>query len=298
MNIVVAGASGFVGSALARSLLVEGHRVTGLGTSARHPMESESGFNWISADTIRGGAWQEAVRDADAVVNLTGRTIFKRWTRRYKKVLLDSRVLTTRNIVEAMRRGGQVLVSASAIGYYGDRGDEALDEMVPPGDDFLADLSVGWEHAALSAQNQGVRVAVMRFGVVLGNGGGALAQMLPVFRRFAGGPLGSGSQWFSWIHMTDLLNIVHYLLEDKAAVGVYNAVAPGTIRHKAFVRCLAKELNRPAVVWTPAPALRLMLGEMAGVLLGSQKVHPKRLMDAGFEFRFSDAASALKDLVN
>jgi uncharacterized protein (TIGR01777 family) len=297
MNVVVAGASGFVGTALARSLLERGHRVTGLGTSDRHPMQAERRFEWVRADMTRGGAWQESVRQADAVVNLAGRTIFKRWTRRYKQRIVDSRILTTRHIAEAMDRGGQTLVSTSAIGYYGDRGDASLDESASAGDDFLARLSVDWEREALAAQNHDVRVAVMRFGVVLGRGGGALAQMLPAFRRFAGGPLGSGRQWFSWIHMADLLGIVHYLLDTDEASGVYNAVAPGTVRQKAFARCLAAVLGRPAVVPAPAPALRLIMGEVAGVLLASQKVTPRRLMAAGFDFQYPEVRSALTDLV-
>jgi len=297
MHIVVAGASGFVGKALARSLLERGHRVTGLGTSVRHPLQSAIGYEWISADTTRRGAWQDAVRAADAVVNLTGRTIFKRWTRRHKERIVGSRIRTTRNIVACMDRGGQTLVSTSAIGYYGDRGDDTLDEWAPPGDDFLARLSVDWEHAALAAQGQGVRVAVMRLGVVLGKGGGALAQMLPVFRRFAGGPLGSGRQWFSWIHMTDLLGIVHYLLDAGQASGIYNAVAPGTVRQKDFACCLARVLGRPAILPAPAPALRLLMGAVASVLLASQRVRPGRLIAAGFDFQFPDVRPALADLV-
>ena len=297
MNIVIAGASGFVGTALARSLLAAGHRVTGMGTSVRHPMQTEAGFTWVRADTTRGGDWQYAVQQADAVVNLAGRTIFKRWTRRYKRDIVDSRVLTTRHIVESMDRGGQILVSTSAIGYYGDRGDETLDERASPGDDFLAHLAVDWEHAALAAQGQGVRVTVMRFGIVLGIGGGALAQMLPAFRRFAGGPLGSGKQWFSWIHMADLLGIIHYLLEQEETSGIYNAVAPGTVRQLTFARCLAGLLGRPAIMPAPAPALRLMMGEVAKVLLASQRVRPARLLDGGFDFQFPEVKPALAELV-
>ena len=297
MKLVIAGASGFVGSALTRVLLDAGHLVTGLGTSTVHPLESTAGFTWQVADTTRPGDWQAAVADADAVVNLAGRTIFKRWSRAYKAQLVDSRVLTTRNIVSAMTGDNRILISTSAVGYYGDRGDQTLTELSPPGTDFLARLSVDWENAALDAEKRSHRVAIMRFGVVLGAGGGALAQMLPAFRMFAGGPLGRGRQWFSWIHLADLLSAVQFLLEHEHAQGPYNFCSPGAVRQKDFARALGKALGRPAVVPAPSLALRLMMGEMAGVLLASQNVRPERLIADGFTFRFADVDTALADLL-
>ena len=192
----------------------------------------------------------------------------------------------------------KILISTSAVGYYGSRGDQALPEQSTPGADFLARLSVDWEESALAAEEQGVRVAIMRFGVVLGAGGGALAQMLPVFRRFAGGPLGSGRQWFSWIHMADLLAAIQFLLDRDHARGIYNFCAPGAVRQKDFARALGAALGRPAVVPAPSLALRLMMGEVAGVLLASQRVRPDRLIADGFSFRFADVDSALADLVS
>jgi hypothetical protein len=238
------------------------------------------------------------VSQADAVVNLAGRTIFKRWSRAYKAQIVDSRVLTTRNIVSAMNGEGKILISTSAVGYYGSRGDQALDEHSTPGNDFLARLSVDWEETALDAEKQGVRVAIMRFGVVMGAGGGALAQMLPAFRMFAGGPLGSGRQWFSWIHMADLLAAIQFLLDRENARGPYNFCAPGAVRQKDFAKALGAALGRPAVVPAPSLALRLMMGEVSGVLLASQKVRPDRLIADGFTFRFADVDSALADLVS
>ncbi|MCB2145672.1 MAG: TIGR01777 family oxidoreductase [Deltaproteobacteria bacterium] len=298
MKIAITGASGFVGTALTRLLLDAGHGVTGLGTSTSHPLQSVAHFTWVSADTTLAGTWQTAVSQADAVVNLAGRTIFKRWSRAYKARIVDSRILTTRNIVSAMDGEGKILISASAVGFYGSRGDQPLTEHSTPGTDFLAGLSVDWEEAALEAEKQGVRVAIMRFGVVLGAGGGALAQMLPAFRMFAGGPLGSGRQWFSWIHMADLLAAIQFLLDRENARGPYNCCAPGAVRQKDFARALGAALGRPAVVPAPSLALRLMMGEVAGVLLASQKVRPDRLIADGFAFRFADIDSALADLVN
>jgi uncharacterized protein (TIGR01777 family) len=297
MKLVIAGASGFVGSVLTRVLLDAGHVVTGLGTSTVHPLESTAGFTWQVADTTRPGDWQAAVADADAVVNLAGRTIFKRWSKAYKAQLVDSRVLTTRNIVSAMTGDNRILISTSAVGYYGDRGDQTLTELSPPGTDFLARLSVDWENAALDAEKRSHRVAIMRFGVVLGAGGGALAQMLPAFRMFAGGPLGRGRQWFSWIHLADLLSAVQFLLGHEHAQGPYNFCSPGAVRQKDFARALGTALGRPAVVPAPSLALRLMMGEMAGVLLASQNVRPERLIADGFTFRFADVDTALADLL-
>jgi uncharacterized protein len=297
MKIVIAGASGFVGTALTRSLLAAGHEVTGLGTSNAHQLESTGHFTWQVADTTRAGTWQVAVGQADAVINLAGRTIFKRWSRGYKNQIVDSRILTTRNIVNAMKDKNRILISTSAVGYYGSQGDRVLTEQSHPGTDFLARLSVDWEDAAQEAQTQGVRVAIMRFGVVLDTGGGALAQMMPAFRMFAGGPLGCGRQWFSWIHMSDLLAGIQFLLAHPDARGPYNFCAPGAVRQKDFARSLGAALGRPAFIPAPSLALRLMMGEMAGVLLASQRVHPDRLIADGFTFRFPDVDSALADLV-
>jgi hypothetical protein len=297
MKIVITGASGFVGTALSRFLLDGGHAVTGLGTSRVHPLESMARFTWCSADTTRPGAWLEVVGEADAVINLAGRTLFKRWTRDYKKQLVDSRVQTTRHVADAMAGDGTPLISASAVGYYGNRGDETLTEQSPPGSDFLARLSFDWEDAAMAAEKRGVRVAIMRLGVVLGVGGGALARMLPAYRKFAGGPLASGRQWFSWIHMADLLAAVQFVIEHEDARGAYNFCAPAPVRQKEFARTLGRILGRPAVVPAPSLALRLMLGEVAGTLLASQKMVPGRLIAEGFAFRFTDVESALADLI-
>ena len=297
MKIAIAGASGFVGSALVRFLLDKGHTVSGMGTSPAHPLQGVPGFTWIRADTTLPGAWQAAINDADAVINLAGRTIFKRWSRTYKAKIVNSRVQTTRHIVAAMSGGPGVLLSTSAVGYYGDRGDEPLTEASTPGTDFLARVAVDWESEAREAEKAGVRVAIMRFGVVLGRGGGALARMLPGFRSFAGGPVGSGRQWFAWIHLADLMAAAAFLLHSDGARGAYNFCAPGIVRQKAFARALGGVLGRPAVVPLPSLPLRVVLGEVAGVLTASQNAIPRRLLDAGFVFRYGDVHAALADLV-
>ncbi len=297
MKIAIAGASGFVGTALVRFLLANGHTVTGLATFGTHHPPAISGCTWIRADTTRRGEWQAGINAADAVINLTGRTIFKRWTSTYKTEMIDSRVKTTRHIVAAMRGGPRVLLSTSAVGYYGDRGDESLTEASAPGSDFLARLAVDWEAEARAAEPEGIRVAIMRFGVVLGRGGGALAQMLPAFRRFAGGPIGRGRQWFPWIHLADLLAAVDHLLHRTHAQGAYNVCAPGIVRQKEFARALGEALGRPAVTTVPPLALRVMLGAVAGTLTASQKAVPQRLLADGFTFRFGDLSAALADLV-
>lgn len=298
MKITIAGASGFVGTALSRALLETGHAVTGLGTSRSHPLQANAHFTWISADTTLAGDWQTAVSQADAVVNLAGRSIFKRWTRSYKEQIVDSRILTTRNLVSAMAGRDKTLVSTSAVGYYGDRGDETLTEHSPAGSGFMARLCVDWEKEAMAAAKQGVRVAIMRFAVVLGTDGGALAQMLPAFRMFVGGPLGSGRQWFSWIHIADLLAAVQLLLEKDKAAGPYNFCSPGAVRQKDFAGALGTALGRPAMLPAPSFALRLMMGEVAGVVLSSQKMRPDRLLADGFSYRFTDVDNALADLVS
>lgn len=298
MNITITGASGFVGKALTRRLLESGHSVTGLGTSRTHPLQAMPGFSWISADTAQAGDWQAAIASADTVVNLAGRSIFKRWTRAYKSRIEGSRLKTTANVVDAMTGSSQTLISTSAVGYYGNRGEETLTETSPAGDDFLARLAVDWEKQALDAEQQGVRVAILRFGVVLGVGGGALAQMLPAFRNFAGGPIGRGTQWFAWIHMSDLLDVIELLLDDDQMHGPYNACSPGMVRQREFASALGKVLGRPALVPVPKLALRMMLGELAGVLLASQRVKPERLLDCGFSFRYADVEHALADLVS
>jgi uncharacterized protein (TIGR01777 family) len=298
MKILITGVSGFIGGHLARTLAADGHQITGIGGRKAPAGLDLERIDYIGADTTRPGAWQDKVASADVLINLAGRTIARRWTSAYKKEIHASRIQTTRNLVAAMAPGGrQVLLSASAVGYYGDGGETELTEAAPAGEGFLAELAAGWEQAAQGAADRGARVCRMRFGVVLGTDGGALAQMLPAFRRGLGGPLGGGRQWFSWIHVHDLVSAVVYLMTATDIDGPVNLVAPQPVRQRDLARDLGRRLGRPAFVPAPGPMLRLVLGELAATLLASQRVIPQRLAAANFKFRYPDIDSALAALV-
>jgi uncharacterized protein (TIGR01777 family) len=296
-NIVIAGASGFIGRILAKRLLGSGNRVAGLGTSQRSPLAGvDERFTWISADTTAPGKWQKALEKADIVINLTGRNIFSYWTKRYKNAIYDSRVKTTKNIADALSGSGQVLLNASAVGVYGDCGDDMLTEDRPAGRDFLARVCRDWEDEAQKAVDKGVRLAVMRLGVVLGSGG-ALEKMLPAFKLFLGGPLGNGQQWFPWIHIDDLARAVDFLIDTPEASGAFNFTGPKPVRQKEFARALAACLHRPSIMPAPAVMIRLVMGELGASLLQSQKAVPGRLSDLGFTFRYPDVGTALAQIL-
>lgn len=298
MNIVVTGGSGFIGANLCGVLIAAGHTVTALGTRNRHRLEGTPNFNYLNADTTQTGAWQQEIRGMNAAVNLAGRTIFHRWTDRYKEEIYNSRIRTTRNLVDAISgQGPMVLVNASAVGYYGDRGDTVLTEDAAAGNDFLARVSTDWEATARMAQGKGARVVLTRFGVVLGKGGGALEKLVPAFKMMAGGPIGDGSQWFSWIHLEDLLRCIRFVLENETAEGPFNFVSPGVLRNREFVQALASVLRRPAFIPAPAFMIRAALGEMASVVLSSQRCRPERLQSMGFTFQYPELTGALKQLL-
>ncbi|WDP89142.1 MAG: TIGR01777 family protein [Desulfobacter sp.] len=292
-KIMITGASGFVGRYLALALLEQGHHVTGLGTSSRHPFEQKyDEFKWVCADTSLPGPWQEGVAGADIIINLAGRSIFHPWTKAYKQAIYDSRVLTTRNLVSAMgEEWSGLLLSASAAGFYGDRGDTLVSETEPCGEDFLARVCRDWEAAAARAEKKGAKVALMRFGVVLGRGG-ALNVMGKAFKFFVGGPLGSGRQWFPWIHIEDLGRAVAFLMAEGAG-GTFNFTGPQPLRQKEFARALGRAMNRPAFMPAPSFMVKLVMGELGASLLQSQKVLPTALESAGFSFRYHAAEKAL-----
>ncbi len=296
-TIFITGASGFVGSFLAEKLLTQGYRVCGSGTSDRHSLsEIHDRFVWLQADTTKPGLWQEEVGNADAVINLAGRSIFAYWTGARKKQIYDSRILTTRHLVEAMKPG-TVLLSTSAAGIYGNAGETELVEQADPGNDFLARVCIDWEQEAFEALEKNVRVAVMRFGVVLGRGG-ALSKMLPAFKWMMGGPLGSGMQWFPWIHVQDLYRAAVYLMEHDSLSGAFNFVSPGNVRYKTFARALGKTVHRPAFMKVPALAVKVFMGEMGASFLNSQKAVPEKLLAEGFTFDFPDLSAALENILN
>jgi uncharacterized protein (TIGR01777 family) len=297
MNVVVTGGSGFVGTYLSSHLLKAGHRVTAIGTRSAYDGVDHPDFTYLSADTTRPGPWQEVAAAGEWLFNLAGRTIFQRWSKSHKQQIYDSRILTTRNLVAALTdRSHAVLVSTSAVGYYGDRGDEELIESSPPGRGFLSVLAKDWEAEALAAEAKGARVAVARFGIALGRDGGALAKMVPAFRSFLGGPLGNGRQWFPWIHVHDMVAALAFLAAGDGRCGEYNICAPHPVRNGRMADALGKALGRPAAMTAPAFMLKMMMGEMAGVLLGSQRTLPERLRQAGFQFAFPRIGSALEHL--
>jgi uncharacterized protein len=297
MQLLITGGTGFVGSHAKAHFLAQGHEVTLLGTRPAPEGIEGSRCRYIQADTTEPGEWQQAVGQADLILNLAGRTIFRRWTRRYKAQIRDSRIRTTQNLVDALKPGRPaVLISTSAVGYYGDGGDAELTEEAPRGDDFLAALARDWEAAAMEAVAKGARVVITRFGIVMGRGG-SLAKMVPAFRAFMGGPLGTGQQWFPWIHMEDLVAGLDFLYRHPELNGVFNLCGPHPVRNRAFAQQLGKALDRPAVVPVPTLALKLMMGELADTLLASQRALPAKLLAAGFQFKYPHLDTALADLL-
>ena len=298
MKIFITGGSGFVGTNLASYLLERGHSIIAVGTSSAHKVIQHDEFHYISADTTRQGGWQDALKDVDAVINLAGKNIFKRWTDTYKDQIYNSRILTTRNLVEAITgRKDIIFCSTSAVGYYGDRADEVLKEDAVTGNDFAAKVCRDWEKEAFQAETKGVRVAAMRFGVVLGKNGGALAKMVPAFKSFAGGPLGSGLQWFPWIHMDDLTVAMVFILENSDAKGPFNFCSPNPVRNRDFADALGHVLNRPSVLRAPSFMIRMVMGEMGKSLMSSQRAIPDKLLKQGFTFQYSVINKALHDLL-
>jgi len=297
MKVFITGGLGFVGSSLSKRLAVEGHEVTVVDIAPRPPDNFNDRTRYVSADTTVPGPWQKAAAEADLIINLAGASIFRRWNDDYKKLLRDSRILTTKNLVDAIEPDSTTaLISTSAVGYYGFRQDEELDESGRPGDDFLAQLCVDWEAAALEARKKGSRVVLTRFGLVLGPGGGALGQMLPVFKSFIGGPIGSGGQWFSWIYVNDLLRAFEFVIHDSSIKGPVNFCAPVPVTNRDMARALGKVLKRPSFIKTPAFALKAVFGEFGSVLTEGQRVVPKKLMDRGFSFDYARIEEALRQV--
>ncbi|GIV20264.1 MAG: epimerase [Armatimonadota bacterium] len=299
MRVIIAGGTGFIGKALCRELLLAGHEVAVLtrdAARARGRVPQGAGITQWSPEQPDG--LLQVLSDADAVVNLSGESVAaRRWTPEFKQKLLDSRVNSTRALVQAMRQATPrpaVLVNASAVGIYGDRGEEELTEASPPGAGFLADLAVRWEQAAEEAREAGVRVVKLRIGIVLGEGGGALEKMLLPFRFFVGGPFGSGRQWFPWVHLDDVTGLILHVLQEQRVDGAVNTVAPGIVRLGEFCKVLGRVMGRPS--WLPVPgfALRLVVGELGETLLWSQRVVPRLALQTGYAFRYPQLEEALR----
>lgn len=310
-RVCITGGTGFVGSALTRHWLERGADVTIISRAAAQAAPARAGgpdgaatARRVSWDDEAG--WRQAVAGADVIVNLAGATISRRWTPAYKQEILNSRLRVTRRLVEALgapealdRPTGRrpVLISASAVGYYGPAGDQPLTERTTPGDDFLATVSARWEAAARPAEDLDVRLVLLRIGLVLGREGGVLPRMLLPFRIGLGGALGSGRQWVSWIHIDDLCRLMIFAAEHPEFSGPLNATAPEPVTNEELTRAIARTLRRPAFMRVPAPVLRMVLGEMATLLLDGQRVMPQRAQEAGFEYRFPTIDAALRDLL-
>ena len=299
MKVFITGGSGFVGRHLASLFRSRGHHVTAVGTRPDPPKFEAPGVAYLSADTTESGDWQTVLAESDVVYNLAGKSIFSRWTRSYKRELYDSRILTTRNVVAALAGDRPItLVSASAPGFYGDCRDKVLTESAKAGNDFLAGIALDWEQEALRARSDSVRVAVSRLGIVMGADGGALQQMIPSFRMFLGGAVGSGRQWFPWIHMDDLLAAMVYFAERDELEGIFNLSAPNPVRYKELAQTLGSVLKRPSILSAPGFMVRMALGEFGGTLLNSHRMVPQRLLDSGFKFRYPHLKPALEELLH
>jgi uncharacterized protein (TIGR01777 family) len=298
VKVLVSGSTGLIGSALVSALARDGERVVRLVRSPVEDREAELRWDPTGAD-LDAGRLREL--GPDAVVHLAGESIGGRWTAARKARIRDSRVQGTRLLSEriaSLERRPGVLVCASAVGYYGDRGDEVLDESSRPGSTFLAQVTQAWEAAAEPARAAGIRVVNLRLGIVLSKRGGALGRMLPLFRLGLGGPLGSGRQYMSWVALDDVVDVIRHALVTATLDGPVNTASPNPVTNREFARTLGRVLGRPAVMPAPAFALRLVLGELGGELLGGQRVDPGRLLASGYEFRNPQLEPALRAILD
>jgi uncharacterized protein (TIGR01777 family) len=304
MKVAITGATGFVGSRLVERLQAEGHQVLVLARNFQRAMQMfpQSAFpvvEVISYNSLESGEWQKSLSGCDSVVNLAGEPISERWTATHKQSILDSRVVGTQKLVEAIAQANpkpQVLVNASAIGFYGTSETATFDETSAAGNDFLADVCQQWEAEAQKVKDAGVRLVILRLGIVLGMGG-AIAKMLTPFKLFAGGPIGSGQQWFSWIHREDVITLILQALTQPNIEGVFNATAPNPVRMTEFCNTLGEVINRPSWLPVPAFAIEALLGDGAIVVLEGQQVLPQRTQAIGFEYQYPTLKPALEEVL-
>ncbi len=300
MQIIITGGSGLIGRALACSLANDGHEVIVLSRNPRAVKNLPKGARAEKWDgkTVQG--WGQFANGADAIVNLAGATISERWSEAHKQEIRESRVNAGRAIVEAVKaaeKKPRVVIQSSAVGCYGPRGDEEITEEANAGNDFLAGICKDWEASTSELDGMGIRRVIIRTGVVLDKNGGALPRMVMPVKLFVGGPLGSGQQYFPWIHLQDEVTAIRWLIDNAQARGVYNLSAPKPVTNKEFTRALGKVLGRPTFMPVPAFAMRAMFGEMSTLLLDGQREIPARLLKEGFKFKFTDAEAALRDVL-
>jgi uncharacterized protein (TIGR01777 family) len=306
MKVAITGATGFVGSRLVERLQAEGHQISVLTRSVEQakrvfPTAVFPNVEIVAYSPLESGNWQRSISGCDAVVNLAGAPIAEsRWTPERKQEISDSRKIGTRKIVEAIAQANPkptVLINSSAIGFYGTSETATFEESAKPGSDFLAQVCQDWENEAERVKSSGVRLVILRTGIVLGMGG-AIAKMLLPFRMFAGGPIGSGRQWFSWIHRDDLVSLILQALTQTDMAGTYNATAPNPVRMAELCQALGQVMNRPS--WLPVPdfALEALLGDGAQVVLQGQQVLPKRTELSGFKFAYSTVKPALEEILS
>lgn len=303
MRILITGGTGFIGARMCRALCEAGHQLI---VYSRQPANKVKSLCGASVEPLTSLESLSSDEEIDAVINLAGESIAgKRWTPQRKQQLLDSRLQTTQKLLDVMAAMSQppaCLINASAVGFYGDQGDTIVDENAhldeQQGHDFGRELCQQWEQMAARAEAFGVRVCIVRIGIVVGSDGGFLSKMLPPFKLGLGGHFGSGQQWMSWVHREDLLRIITWLLTHSDCSGPYNATAPGAVTNKDFTKILAGMLNRPALLPMPAAVAKIMFGEMSQLLLTGQRVMPKRITEAGFEFKYADLNSALEQVLS
>jgi uncharacterized protein len=297
MKCVISGGTGFIGRRIVDRLLQEGHYV---GVWSRKPgMEKRNAVASFSWNPLDGEPPEDSINTMDAVIHLAGEPVAQRWNAEVKQRIRDSRMLGTRRLVDVIGRvkhKPRVLVCASAVGYYGERGDEVLTESSAPGQGFLVDVCRDWEKEADRATDFGLRVVKLRIGFVLGKDGGALAKIAPAFRAFAGGRLGSGKQWMPWIHIADVVKMFVHAVENDVS-GIWNATSPSPVRNAEFTQEMGRVMHRPTVFPVPSFALKLAFGEFGGHMLDSARVLPEAALKAGFQFQYPELGPALQDLL-
>jgi uncharacterized protein (TIGR01777 family) len=298
MKVAITGATGLIGSKLEKAMTSDGAQILTLSRRVRTASDTTGAIFW---DPVNGELDSAALEGCDAIVHLAGETISNRWTGAQKERIRRSRVEGSRLLVDGLKtltKPPTVFVAASAIGFYGDRGDEAIDESSPHGTGFLPDVCRSWEAETTRAQEVGARTLLLRFGIVLSTKGGALAKMLLPFKVGLGGPMGSGRQWMSWIHIDDVIAIIRFVMNRDDLSGPINTTAPQPVRQAEFAKTLGKALRRPAIAPAPGFAVRLLLGEMGqALLLEGQKVLPRRLQEAGYTFQHPELSEALEDIL-